>query len=413
MRRLVVLGLAFAALAPADAAAVSVHVTDTALVYTAAPGELNRVAVREDRGLFYVLDSSDQFAEGSPAPVTAQDPCWVSNPPSAAARAAFAPRAAHPFPVIVECPARPEVVVVLGDLGDGFSLEPGLTTPVRLEGEAGDDSVSTSAGADLLIGGEGDDHLGGGGGADRLDGGPGADTARYDFEARSAGVTVDLPAGVGGGAADGGRDALVAIEGAIGTQFSDTLIGDGGANDLVGGDGNDRVRGGAGDDLLTGGLAQDLLEGGAGADRLDARDGDADRVRCHGGDDAVSADARDRASADCDAFSVARPSVFGELLTIQRRATLTARGSVRLRLSCTSTVACRGRVVLTTPAGRRLGRRSFSVPAGRNATVAVRPAASVRRRLRRARALPLVARVTSGDGDRRVRTTRRLVAVGA
>ena len=57
--------------------------------------------------------------------------------------------------------------------------------------------LPAGAGDDQLFGGAGDDLLNGGTGADRLDGGAGEDTIRY--KASSAGVIVNLTAGVGSG----------------------------------------------------------------------------------------------------------------------------------------------------------------------------------------------------------------------
>ncbi|MBC7802014.1 MAG: hypothetical protein H7Z10_15460, partial [Gemmatimonadaceae bacterium] len=63
-------------------------------------------------------------------------------------------------------------------------------------------------------------------------------------------------------------DTLVAVENLIGSDFGDTLGGDGGANAIVGGRGNDCIAGAAGDDALDGGTGRDTLAGGTGADVL-------------------------------------------------------------------------------------------------------------------------------------------------
>jgi hypothetical protein len=97
--------------------------------------------------------------------------------------------------------------------------------------------VGTS-GDDTLIGGLFDDVFIGGAGADVLRGGSGFDTV--DYSASSAGVHVDLKAGIGwGGDAQG--DTLNSIEKVIGSAFADTLIAaDWGGNVFTGGAGNDR-----------------------------------------------------------------------------------------------------------------------------------------------------------------------------
>jgi len=133
-----------------------------------------------------------------------------------------------------------------------------------LDGRGGDDILSGLDGTDILLGHDGEDILNGGAGndvlhgeegADQLDGGAGIDTASYDL--RPEAVVVDLAAGTGsGGAAQG--DTLVAIENVSGSQGSDTIAGDAGANTLQGWNGNDLLRGRGGADTLDGGAGTDL-----------------------------------------------------------------------------------------------------------------------------------------------------------
>lgn len=75
----------------------------------------------------------------------------------------------------------------------------------------------------------------------------------------------------------GGTGGIIGVENLYGTQFADTLIGDGNGNGLSGGDeadyldgaaGNDYLDGGNGDDRLFGGAENDTLLGGAGNDLL-------------------------------------------------------------------------------------------------------------------------------------------------
>ncbi|MCH8863210.1 MAG: hypothetical protein IID51_11945 [Proteobacteria bacterium] len=143
-----------------------------------------------------------------------------------------------------------------------------------LYGGDGDDRLAGLAGDDVLNGDAGNDFLEGGTGADSLDGGSGVDTASYAGSA--GGVRVDLYYGTGlGGDAEG--DTLTSIENLTGSDFRDTLLGNGGANILTGGGGNDvlwarggndTLIGGAGNDLLAGHGGNDFLDGGAGADNL-------------------------------------------------------------------------------------------------------------------------------------------------
>ena len=136
-----------------------------------------------------------------------------------------------------------------------------------LSGLAGNDVLQGKLGADTLEGGDGDDRLSGGAGDDTLDGGTGFDYAVYSDA--TAGVRVDLSilsAQATGGA---GSDTLRNIEGTVGSNYADNLIGDGGDNRLAGGYSNDTLMGGGGADVLDGGAGADLIDGGDGFDFVD------------------------------------------------------------------------------------------------------------------------------------------------
>jgi hypothetical protein len=87
---------------------------------------------------------------------------------------------------------------------------------------------------------------------------------------------------------------------------------------VSGGSGDDVIQGGYGDDELDGGSGADNISGGLGADRADGsegddllrlREGEADTVRCEGGDDRAVVDDRDIAGLalflDCESRSTA------------------------------------------------------------------------------------------------------------
>ena len=112
-----------------------------------------------------------------------------------------------------------------------------------LAGGAGRDALDGGSGNDTLDGGAGDDSLVGGAGNDNLSGGEGRDLA--DYGATTAGVVVNLGAGIAAGN-EIGNDRLSGIE------------------EVAGGSGNDSLTGGAGGDRLVGGLGNDVLIGGAG-----------------------------------------------------------------------------------------------------------------------------------------------------
>jgi len=115
-------------------------------------------------------------------------------------------------------------------------------------------------------------------GNDGIDGRGGIDQVRYDSAAQQ-GVVVNLQTGT---AQDGiflngtsgavGTDTLVNIENVRGSDFNDSITGDGGANSLEGRSGDDSIVGGAGTDTLIGGAGNDTLDGGAITDRLNYTD---------------------------------------------------------------------------------------------------------------------------------------------
>ena len=173
--------------------------------------------------------------------------------------------------------------------GDGFDFVTGGKGNDRLRGGGGDetlkggaghDSLHGNGGTDFMTGGTGDDvlrggrspepffdDLMGGPGDDILDGGSGRDRVLF-FDSRQ-GVEVDLGAGT---AIGDGADDLTSIEGAVGSNFDDTLVGTDIGNGLSGGAGDDTLRGlGSGtlengSDFLSPGAGEDDVRGGDGFD---------------------------------------------------------------------------------------------------------------------------------------------------
>ncbi|MBL8965276.1 MAG: hypothetical protein JNK70_14620, partial [Phycisphaerae bacterium] len=119
-------------------------------------------------------------------------------------------------------------------------------------------------GNDTLSGGKGADVLAGQTGNDSLQGGDGIDLADY-WDAAAA-VAVDLATGRATGGA--GSDTLSSIEDLLGSDFADTLAGDGGSNHLGGGAGNDALSGAGGNDTLEPGEGNDVVDGGADVDTV-------------------------------------------------------------------------------------------------------------------------------------------------
>ena len=163
----------------------------------------------------------------------------------------------------------------------------------RLEGAEGDDTLRGGTGNDVLEGGLGVDMLEGGAGADRLNGDDGIDWASY--RGSDSGVTVNLLDGtVAGGHATG--DVIISIENLEGSDYDDTLTGDGAVNRFIGGDGDDKLRGYGSNDILQGGGGNDVLTGDYGNDRLEGGDGDDFLAGGAGGDTLDGGNGSDLAS---------------------------------------------------------------------------------------------------------------------
>ncbi|WP_304609452.1 calcium-binding protein, partial [Polynucleobacter sp. MWH-HuK1] len=149
-----------------------------------------------------------------------------------------------------------------------------------LSGVDGDDTVSGGAGNDVMTGGRGNDTLDGGIGdfdialygtssiqetIEKNDGRYGYDLVATLNNHNADGVKINLDAtdfrfdannviransATGSVAVLSGVDRLVNAEGAIGTNFNDTIVGTAGNNWLSGGRGNDTLVGGGGFDVL-------------------------------------------------------------------------------------------------------------------------------------------------------------------
>ena len=126
-----------------------------------------------------------------------------------------------------------------------------LANSLSNTGEAAGDTYTSiervrgSAFDDVLRGNAGNNTLRGGLGADTLDGRAGSDFANY------ADSSIGLTASLANSADNTGEaigDVYISIENLRGSNFADTLIGDGGDNFLQGGEGADALDGGAGND---------------------------------------------------------------------------------------------------------------------------------------------------------------------
>ena len=148
----------------------------------------------------------------------------------------------------------------------------------ELRGEDGNDSIQGSSVAEVLYGGADDDTLSGVGGPDALFGDDGIDFADYGFATAGIVASFDDQEGVLIG---DDYSYLYDIEGLIGSNFDDNIVGNAAANTLLGGNGDDTMAGGGGNDWLDFGAGNesflrsgsesgsDTLIGGLGNDTLD------------------------------------------------------------------------------------------------------------------------------------------------
>ncbi len=182
-------------------------------------------------------------------------------------------------------------VTMTGDAGNDTLI--GGPQGDTLNGGDGNDTLIGSTGNDTLLGGAGDDLLEGDAGADSLIGGDGNDTASWATSTSPVTVTLDGQANDGAGGEADNADA----ENVIGGHGDDTLTGDANSNVIEGGDGNDLIDGGGG---------ADQLFGEDGSDTIRAQDGFVDRVDCGGGLDGVTGDDFDVVeNCETDAHSAA------------------------------------------------------------------------------------------------------------
>lgn len=132
------------------------------------------------------------------------------------------------------------------------------------------DLLDGRSGNDSLLGGSGNDTFIGGAGADTMDGGTGFDWVSYI--AATGALRVDM-ATPGNSTGDAAGDTFTLIDGVLGSDYNDTLTGNGQENQLVGNLGSDQLLGMAGNDRLQGLDGNDTLRGDIGADALEGGNG--------------------------------------------------------------------------------------------------------------------------------------------
>jgi uncharacterized delta-60 repeat protein len=206
-------------------------------------------------------------------------------------------------------------IVVYGNVGnDRITIGDGLPVSVGASGDAGNDTVTSGAGADNILGGSGNDRLVAGAGDDTVGGGPGDDIADYSARTSSLvgqlGYDTDLMRPFGSVSAGGESDALWSVERLLSGRGDDTLnvlrrgqsysdvglwapfrfaIDGGPGNDdlsvgymeyaeaaLEGGDGNDHLQ-------VGGSYQTNSSDGGPGDDYCDVSDDDVGPSSASGG----------------------------------------------------------------------------------------------------------------------------------
>lgn len=258
------------------------------VVFSAAPGEQNRVTVTRMMGGFRIVDDA--------AILEVRAPCATVSEHETL------------------CPGQ-YVTATLGDGDDTFVATRAyvlggdgndvLTAGGNLNGGAGDDLLVGGARGDQLDGGGGADTLRGGGGddflqdgddaahgvdSDVLAGGPGSDIA--GVSARAGPVAVDLRQQVGQGQLGEG-DTLVGVENVNAGGPAVRLTGDSRPNRLYAFGGRTVLSGHGGDDELTAASrTRDALSGGRGDDTLELvpglRGNQPDVISCGPGQDWVA-----------------------------------------------------------------------------------------------------------------------------
>ncbi len=123
-----------------------------------------------------------------------------------------------------------------------------------IKGNVAQNTLRGNAGNDKLYGLSNNDVLIGGSGRDALNGGTGTDYASYSTA--KAGVRADLQL-ARANQGDAAGDTYSGIEGLTGSSYSDSLLGNGGANQIKGGAGSDKIYGRGGSDALFGGAGAD------------------------------------------------------------------------------------------------------------------------------------------------------------
>jgi Ca2+-binding RTX toxin-like protein len=193
---------------------------------------------------------------------------------------------------------------LIGSAANNVISASAFTSPVVIEGRAGNDVIAGGSKADVLQGEGGDDRIDGNDGNDTIDGGAGDGIDTVDEERSANFVLTDTSLKVGlletdtlidieradllGGDGNDDIDAAgftgpTTLDGGAGNDEitgtnnddsilggagNDTVFGRGGDDSINTGTGNDNIDGGSGDDVITGSFGNDTIDGSTGFDTL-------------------------------------------------------------------------------------------------------------------------------------------------
>jgi Ca2+-binding RTX toxin-like protein len=169
-------------------------------------------------------------------------------------------------------------MLVFGTPTEGADWLVGDDAADFIGGWGGDDLIMGGGGDDLLLGNHGDDVIVPGYGLDSIWGGflngdSGNDSVSYGFYSNGVFASLELGYGYDLSVGMADKDTYHGIENITGSNNTDILVGDGGANKLWGNGGNDWIIGKVGSDTLNGGGGDDFLNGGIGADNINGGSG--------------------------------------------------------------------------------------------------------------------------------------------
>jgi hypothetical protein len=279
-----------------------------ALLYEAGPGEPNRVSLTGGRDELRISDPAAVISPGAGCSRIDRHTVRCSAEQGVTrvfvatrggadtVRSGIEDRDSWFWGEVIVSGGRGNDVLIGGPSGEQLYAGSGADV---LRGRGGGDLLSDAAAPDSLQSGdpspfpsdEGSVALADSGrGRDFIEGGSGRGDV-VSYEARRAGVRVDLakPAAIGGARRE--RDLVRGVESARGGAGDDRLAGNGRSNGLDGGDGDDRIVGGRGNDFIEGGRGRNVIVAGAGDDQMSGSyrpfDFGPERIFCGSGSDFV------------------------------------------------------------------------------------------------------------------------------